>query len=284
MADVAIVNRATVTAPKDYTLASNEELVLKAVRALVDGTGAGGSFIPVLQLVAPDGTVMWQGFPGVTVAAGGSVDVSWFPAVTSEEEAATVAGVTTEQLFLDSPTGSVTASTVLVSGQPYIIVVQGTYSIWNEAIDVGTPNADAMFPGSTAGRVSTQVGLDAESIFAHPHDATVTIGHTSVFRIDLGAGFVHLEPQGGPYATPQPNYLYRYSVTGAGAAPSFQINDAPLIDNYGKLQITIQGTSGQSSGGGGGGSLVPPGGTDYAALQVLAGVPVWSAAIDGGSA
>lgn len=284
MADVAIVNRATVTAPKDYTLASNEELVLKAVRALVDGTGAGGSFIPVLQLVAPDGTVMWQGFPGVTLAAGGSADVSWFPAVTSEEEAATVAGVTTEQLFLDSLTGTVTASTVLVSGQPYVIVVQGTYSVWNEVLDVGTPNADAMFPGSLAGRISTEVGIDAETIFAYPHDANAHIGHTDIFQINLGAGYVHLEPQGGPYATPQPNYLYRYSVTGAGSAPSFKINDSPLVDNYGKLQITIQGTSGQSSGGGGGGGLVPPSGTDYSALQVVAGVPVWSTAIDGGSA
>ena len=79
MADVAIVNRAVISAPKTYTLGANEELALKAVRAVIDGTGAGGSFLPTLQLVAPDETVMWESAPTGSIAAGGSADVSWFP-------------------------------------------------------------------------------------------------------------------------------------------------------------------------------------------------------------
>lgn len=284
MADIAIENSTVTAAPKDYTLPGTQELLVKAVRATLDGTAAGGSFIPVLELLAPNGTVMWRGFPATTLAAGGSADVSWFPGVTSTEVAGTIAGVTQEQIYLDSLTGSVTSVTVLVSGQPYVITVQGTYSVWNEVLNVGTPNANAMFPGSTAGRVSTEVGIDAETIFAYPSDANAHIGHTDILQMNTGSGYTHVEPQGGPYATPQPNYLYRYSITGAGSAISFKINDTPLVDNYGKLQITIQGTSGQASGGGGGGSLVPPGGTDYSALQVLSGVPTWQAALDGGSA
>lgn len=93
MADVAIVSRATVAAPKDYTLAAGEELALKAVRASVDGSGAGGSFLPALQLVAPDGTVMWTACdPANVFAAGASADVTWFPGVTANPFAPNTGG------------------------------------------------------------------------------------------------------------------------------------------------------------------------------------------------
>lgn len=286
MADAAIVSRAIVAAPKDYTLGANEELSLKAVRALIDGSGAAGPFLPVLQIVAPDGTVMWQGFPFSSLAAGVSADVSWFPGlgIIAEVSSGIIAGVTAETLYLDSPVASVNTATVLASGVQYLVTVQGTYSIWNQVLDVGTPNADAMFPGSTVGRVSTQVGLDAETIFAWPHTTTHTAGHSSAFQINLGSGFSHVEPQGGPYSTAQPNYLYRYLVTGRGSTASFRIVDAPTTDNYGKLQIVVQTFGGSSSGGGGGGSLVPPTTADYATLQVVGGIPAWSNTIDGGSA
>lgn len=79
MPDIAIVNTTVTSEPKDYTLTGTQELLLKSVRAVIDGSAAGSSFYPTLQLLAPDGTVMWQGIPFTTVAAGGSADVSWFP-------------------------------------------------------------------------------------------------------------------------------------------------------------------------------------------------------------
>ena len=80
MPDVPIINRATVTAPKDYTLPQSQEILLKAVRAEFDGTSAASAFLPALQLVSNNGDVMWTAvLPSTTVAAGGSASVNWFP-------------------------------------------------------------------------------------------------------------------------------------------------------------------------------------------------------------
>jgi hypothetical protein len=79
MPDGAIVIPDTAAAPKDYTLSGAQEIALKSVRALIDGTGAGSAFLPTLQLLDPNGHVMWEGAAQSTVAAGGSADVSWFP-------------------------------------------------------------------------------------------------------------------------------------------------------------------------------------------------------------
>jgi hypothetical protein len=79
MPDLPIVIPDIATAPKDYTLSGTQELALKTVRALIDGTGAGAAFLPTLQLLDPNGHVMWEGATSSTVAAGGSADVSWFP-------------------------------------------------------------------------------------------------------------------------------------------------------------------------------------------------------------
>lgn len=83
MPDIAIVNSNVSVEPKDYTLTGNQELLLKSVRASIDGSGAGSAFLPTLQLLAPDGTVMFEAVTSATVAAGGSADVSWFPRVSS---------------------------------------------------------------------------------------------------------------------------------------------------------------------------------------------------------
>lgn len=80
MPDTPIVNRAIVTAPKDYEVPLAQEIILKAVTASIDGTGAASTFQPVLQLISDAGDVMWTALPGgQSIAAGGSADVSWFP-------------------------------------------------------------------------------------------------------------------------------------------------------------------------------------------------------------
>lgn len=79
MPDLPIVIPNTSAAPKDYTLSGGQELQLKTVRALIDGSGAATAFLPTLQLLDPNGHVMWEGATSTTVAAGGSADVSWFP-------------------------------------------------------------------------------------------------------------------------------------------------------------------------------------------------------------
>jgi hypothetical protein len=79
MPDGAIVIPDTTAAPKDYTLAGAQEIALKSVRAVIDGSAAGSAFLPTLQLLDQNGHVCWEGATSSTVAAGGSADVSWFP-------------------------------------------------------------------------------------------------------------------------------------------------------------------------------------------------------------
>ena len=82
MPDVSIVNSTVTSAPTDYTVPGTQELLVKAVRASIDGSGAGSAFLPALQLIDPAGHVMWTAVDtSTTIAAGASADVSWFPDV-----------------------------------------------------------------------------------------------------------------------------------------------------------------------------------------------------------
>lgn len=79
MADVAIRAAATAAAPRDYTVPGAQEILPKAVSAAMDGTSAATSWFPCLQVLDPGGTVMFSAIAGLSVAAGGTADVSWFP-------------------------------------------------------------------------------------------------------------------------------------------------------------------------------------------------------------
>lgn len=93
MSDVSIVNTTVTSTPKDYKVPGSQELLVKAVRASIDGSAAGSSFLPALQLLDPAGNVMWTAVDtGTTVAAGGSADVSWFPGVKKGATSSTSTG------------------------------------------------------------------------------------------------------------------------------------------------------------------------------------------------
>lgn len=80
MADTAVVNRAVAAAPKAFKPSGAVVLRVKAVRASIDGAGTAGAYLPALQILAPDGTVMFTAVDEhQTVAAGGSADVTWGP-------------------------------------------------------------------------------------------------------------------------------------------------------------------------------------------------------------
>lgn len=276
--DRQILVTGTAPAPATWLVPGNGQVTPRSIFAHFNGAAAASPFYPALKVISDAGQTVGIYPCEALVAAGGSADVSWFPGAELEEAAQPGTGVTQEQFFLDSSSAGVTSSTVLASGLPYVITVQGTFSIYNAALNEGSPNSDAMFPGAVGGRVSLQVGQDAETCFAKvAGGGGPAIGHQNQFQIDLGGGYAHVEPEGGPFVSPQANYLYRYTVTGQGSTASFRINDTPLNDNYGNLQIVIQGTSGASSGGGGGGSLLPPASVANSLLRAVSGVPTWQA-------
>lgn len=80
MPDVQILVTGSADAPVKYTVPNTTELIPKAVSAVFDGTGASGSFQPVVEIISDGGVVVAQS-AGDTVAAGGSVEQSWFPGV-----------------------------------------------------------------------------------------------------------------------------------------------------------------------------------------------------------
>ena len=289
-ADAIIYRDGPVAEPIDYQVPASGELIPLNVTATFDGTSAAGNFVPALIILTPDGKELGPYPLQQTIAAGASARVSWFPgvAITAPGSAGEPVGVTAETVFYDTPNAGtpLVMATTLEAGTEYVVVVEGTYSLWNESLGVGTPEPDAQFPGSTAGRSSTQVGLDADTIFARPTNRSDPLGHSQLltFSLDGGGTYAHIEPFGGPYVTPLTGHQYRYTVTGQGFPLHVKLNDVNPPDNYGKFRITLQVPAGTGTGSGAG-SLVPPADTtnNGEVLAVLAGVPTWTPA-DGGSA
>jgi hypothetical protein len=85
--DVTILAAGVEGVPTSYTVPPLQEILLKSVHAVIDGTGASGDFVPVLEIVSDAGIVNAR-CVGSTVTAGASADVSWFPHVASQAAAA----------------------------------------------------------------------------------------------------------------------------------------------------------------------------------------------------
>ena len=82
MASVPIRSTAVVAAPKDYPIPPSQEIILQSVRASFIDNGAGGDWVPALQILDNNGNVLVTAADkGVTVTAGDDADVSWFPGV-----------------------------------------------------------------------------------------------------------------------------------------------------------------------------------------------------------
>lgn len=77
MADKQILVTGSADAPVSYTVPNTVTLNPKVVNCVMDGTGASGSFQPVCEIVSDGGVVIGQS-PGTAVAAGASVEISWF--------------------------------------------------------------------------------------------------------------------------------------------------------------------------------------------------------------
>lgn len=246
MTDIAVKATQTKAVPLDYTIPGAQELLPKAVVADMDGSAAASAWFPCLQVLEPGGSVMFSALQP-SVAAGGSANVSWFPGADVDDSSG--ATFVTESFYLDTRTTGVSTSQVLHSGSSYLVTAQGTYSAWDIVLNVGVPEANAMFPTPGRGVLTTQVGLDPDTLFAYPASHPNTIGNQQTFQVDLGSGFAYHTPVGGPYAVPQTGHVYSYQLTGQGAVATWRVDDSPLSDNYGYILITVQGSGGTIGGG-----------------------------------
>lgn len=79
--DVAIALSQIKAVPQDYTVPPAAELVPLSLTASFDGTSAAGTFQPLLEVLTPGGQVVVRCPTQISLAAGASADVSWFPGV-----------------------------------------------------------------------------------------------------------------------------------------------------------------------------------------------------------
>lgn len=115
MADVQILRAPTSSAPSNYTLPDAAELRLKAVYAEFDGSGAAAEFLPTVAIISDSGDVIARACEQeVSVAAGGSADVSWFPRV--RRRGAAVTGQACQ--LLGSGNGDTTLAITLTKAVP----------------------------------------------------------------------------------------------------------------------------------------------------------------------
>lgn len=75
---IAISLPAVSSAPSDYVVPGSQEIELQTVTATFDGTGAGGAFLPALQIISDAGILLATFIDtSVSVAAGGSAEVTF---------------------------------------------------------------------------------------------------------------------------------------------------------------------------------------------------------------
>lgn len=81
MADRQYRPLGTVSAPADWNLPASLEITPKTAYAKFDGTSAAGPYLPCLRIISDAGIVAAEAVATTQVAAGASVDASWFRGV-----------------------------------------------------------------------------------------------------------------------------------------------------------------------------------------------------------
>jgi len=162
-----------------------------------------------------------------------------------------------ETLWLDSNAHAgelgavfVESAITLTDGRPYQLLVDGNWNIWLATESLTGAPRPLVYP--TANDERNDASHDAETTWSWagggggplPRHNPSNVGS---FWINPGSGWVHPEPLGGPFSTPQPDHLYGYNLTGEGQPLRAQIYDT-LLFNSGKVRLRIYGTGGWKIG------------------------------------
>jgi hypothetical protein len=79
VAERQILGWGTQSAPSDRTTKESENFTLLAVNANFDGTAAGSSWVPVIEIISDAGQVVARCVPATTFAVGDSAEVTFAP-------------------------------------------------------------------------------------------------------------------------------------------------------------------------------------------------------------
>lgn len=79
MADTQILATQVLATPGDYKVKSPSEITIGSIFATFDGTAAGGSFVPTVEIVSDSGNTILEVPQDSTITAGDTVKATWAP-------------------------------------------------------------------------------------------------------------------------------------------------------------------------------------------------------------
>ena len=106
-ADTVITRDGPVAVPLDYQVPTGTEIFPRSLSVSFDGSGAAGAYVPVLEVIAPNGHVTAYCARQTEVAAGESVLVSFFPGVAEADSSSSSDSGSGGISSLASPTGTI---------------------------------------------------------------------------------------------------------------------------------------------------------------------------------
>lgn len=177
--DAPLLVAGTSGVPVDYVVPGAQAIEPLSVRAVFDGTGAAGAFLPAVEIISPGGVVASISAMGATVAAGSSADASWFPGVKDAAAAtpASSSGLPIAMLFSD-PAGVSIASDSLT----HYVSIQDT----GGTAGFSTSDATTFTNGSTTaftGAAVFGIQIHAAGTYAVYNNAFTISGGTAGNRV-----------------------------------------------------------------------------------------------------
>jgi len=179
----------------------------------------------------------------------------------AQGECPTIFPSVNDSFFLDTFAfqGVATSTATLVSGAPYQLALDGTYSIfapgtWTSfPLCAGSQTENAPRYPSPVGPQTGKVGMDAHHFFASQIVGGVCVGgppplpaHNAGFQVckngncpsnpALAAGWFH--PGAGEAY--RPDHVYGHRIVGQGFTLATRRPDSPYGDNYGRIKVTVR--------------------------------------------
>jgi hypothetical protein len=204
----------TQSTPEDYLLSGATSVDLLAVRAVFDGSGAAGDFVPVVQIVNEADEIMLT-FVGEKVTAGDSASYTFAPFL---KGTATAAGGSGIQFDVSPQTGGFLEVTTLT----------GTIQLTDQS---GTGfNIDSEDSGGSSGFVSITTG-DGEVFIGSTEIVNRIGGGPGDFKVQyhgLGGDYFSLSYDGSGFLRIKPTMAFTFKAT--GGATTLGVNADGSLD------------------------------------------------------